>query len=332
MSATRTDAKGDAAMASTARRMFGVLVTFRRPVLLAGVLERLHEQDRRLDRLIVVDNDPSAESEEVVRRGGGDAFPIEYLPMAENLGSAGGVAAGMTRVLELAEDDDWILLLDDDDPPPTSTIVGELERFGAAMSERDVRTGGVGLAGARFDWRRGRLRRVPDRELDGPVALDYLPMGHVALYRVRAVREAGPYLAPLFYASDIEYGLRLRRAGYSLYAPGEMLLERRGETGRLGLERIRPSRRLEAPGWRRYYSLRNSIYVLRSYGHSGVALRVTLSAGLAKPLANLLVSPRVALAHLALNLKACWHGWSGRMGRVVEPDARSRDDAKSRQR
>jgi glycosyltransferase involved in cell wall biosynthesis len=325
MSATRTDPRDGVPAASADRKMFGVLVTFRRPELLSTVFDRLREQDRRLDRVVVVDNDPSAESEEVARSGGAGAFPVEYLPMAENLGSAGGVAAGMSRVLEVAADDDWILLLDDDDPPPTSTIVGELERFGAATLERDARTAGVGLAGARFDWRRGRLRRVPDRELDGPVALDYLPMGHVALYRVRAVREAGPYLAPLFYASDIEYGLRLRRAGYSLYAPGELLLERRAATGRLGLERIRPNRRLEPPGWRRYYSLRNSIYVLRSYGHSGVALRVTLSAGLGKPLANLLVSPRVALSHLALNLKACWHGWSGRMGRVVEPDGRSRE-------
>lgn len=307
------------------RNIFGIMVTFKRPDGLTVAFDRLAEQDRPLDHLVVVDNAPSPESERIVRRRGNDGPTIEYLPLPENLGSAGGVAAGMNRVLQLADDDDWILLLDDDDPPPTESIVGELERFGDMMRARDDRTGAVGLAGARFDFKRGRLSRVPDEELEGPVLVDYVPMGHVAMYVVKTVREVGPYLSPLFFASDIEYGLRLRRSGHSIYVSGPMLLRRRADTGRLGLV-IKPSIRVHDLDWRRYYSLRNTIYVLRSYGHAGAALRVTFTRGFAKPLANLVVRPRAALAHLALNSRACWHGWTGRLGRVVEPDGRSRRD------
>jgi len=53
-----------------------------------------------------------------------------------------------------------------------------------------------------------------------------------------------------------------------------------------------------------------------------------LLRGLGKPLANLVISPRAAVHHLALNWRACRDGWSGRMGRVVEPDATSKRSAR----
>ena len=46
--------------------LYGVLVTFRRPDWLARTLDRLAEQDRPLDRLVVVDNGPTEETEALV--------------------------------------------------------------------------------------------------------------------------------------------------------------------------------------------------------------------------------------------------------------------------
>ena len=40
--------------------LHGVLVTYRRPVEVAEMLRRLDDQVRRLDTLVVVDNDPAA--------------------------------------------------------------------------------------------------------------------------------------------------------------------------------------------------------------------------------------------------------------------------------
>jgi glycosyltransferase involved in cell wall biosynthesis len=307
--------------------LVGVLVTFRRPDHLSRALDKLVGQDRRLDRLIVIDNDPADETRSIVGGQATAAKAVEYLPMEENLGFAGGVARGMTAALEVARDDDWIVVLDDDDPPPSSTVLGELERFAVAQLARDPRTAGVGLTGARFDWRRGRIRRVPDHELHGPVPVDYVAGDHLPFYLARVVREVGTFWAPLFFGlSEIEYGLRLRRAGYSLYGHGELWLRGRANVGRLDTV-IRPRLRLPELRWRRYYGLRNTIYVLRNHRHRWAALRVTLLRGLGKPVANLVISPRAAARHLALNLRACRDGWSGRMGRVVEPDARSKRSA-----
>ena len=108
--------------------LFGVLVTFRRPVALGETLRRLTEQDRRLDHLVVVDNDPSAESRSAVAGAGAIAGSVEHLEMPENVGFTGGVAAGMRWVLERADDRDWIVVLDDDDPVPYPIVFSELER------------------------------------------------------------------------------------------------------------------------------------------------------------------------------------------------------------
>jgi glycosyltransferase involved in cell wall biosynthesis len=312
-------------MSAAEQRLLGILVTFQRPAQLSHSLTRLTEQGRRLDTLVVIDNHPTSETEAIVNRHGTAAGEIDYVPMGQNLGFAGGVARGMAKVLETAEDHDWIAVFDDDDPPRSPNSLQDLHDFAVSMLIRDSRTAAVGLTGARFDFREGRLRRVPDHELRrGPVPVDCVAGGHLPLYLVKAVRDVGTFAAPLFFGlSEIEYGLRLRRAGYSIYAHGELWLQGRSRHGRLGRVN-RPSPRLADVGWRRYYSLRNTIFVLRRYGHPGAALRVTVVRGLGKPIANFALSPRRAVRHLVLNLKACRDGWTGRMGQVIEPDGEPR--------
>ena len=310
------------------RRLYGVLVTFRRPVALAETLRRLSEQDRPLDQLVVVDNDPSAESRAAVAGARSIARSVEHLEMSENVGFTGGVAAGMRWVLERADDRDWIVVLDDDDPVPYPIVFSELERFAASMSERDPRTAGVGMSGGRFDWRRGRIRRVPDEELHGPVAVDHVAGNQVPFYLVAAVRDAGTFHAPLFFGlSEIEFGLRLTRAGYSFYAHGDLWRRLRERANRMGVD-ARPSWRLGPMNWRRYYVLRNSIYMLRRFEHTRTAVRVA-ALNLAKPVANLPFHPRLAADHLKTNLRACRDGWTGRMGLQVPPDSDARHARKA---
>jgi rhamnopyranosyl-N-acetylglucosaminyl-diphospho-decaprenol beta-1,3/1,4-galactofuranosyltransferase len=302
-------------------RLHGVLVTFRRPQALTATLGRLEAQSRRLDRLVVVDNAPSPAGRDAVDAHPRAASETRYVAAPENLGPAGGIALGMRALLEDGGDRDWAVLLDDDDPPEEDDGLARLEGFGQAMLEADPRTGGVGLTGARFDWRRGRPVRMADRDLAGPVPVDYVGGNQLPTYRVEVVRAVGPFRDELFFGfDDLEFGLRLRRAGYSLYVDGDRWRERRAARGRMGLE-SGPSLQLAELSWRRYYSLRNVVWILRSHGRSGAALRVAGQAGLGKPLLHLARAPRPALAHLRLNARACLDGWRGRMGRTLEPDA-----------
>jgi glycosyltransferase involved in cell wall biosynthesis len=304
-------------------RLFGVLVTYRQPAALPVTLRRISEQSQPLAGLIVVDNAPTPEIAAIVEGHAGGPTRLEYVASPENLGPAGGLAVGMERLLDQARPQDWIVLLDDGDPPQWDTLFAELLAFGRAMRQSDARTAGVGLIGARFDWSSGRLVRPPDEELDGPVAIDYIGGGQFPIYLAEAMRRVGPFSAPLFFGcDDLEYGLRLRRAGYNLYASGALWLQLRrkwGHTGRVA----RPGVALPEPSWRRYYSLRNTIYILRTFGGTTAAVRVTALQGLLKPLANMATSPGRAWRHLKLNLRACRDGWTGRLGRTLDPEVQA---------
>ena len=271
--------------------LHGLLITYRRPAELAQTLARLAEQSRRLDRLVVVDNHPTPETRELVRATAPAQAPSDYVAAPENLGPAGGIALGVLAIDRFAADQDWIVLLDDDNPPATARCWRSW-RASASGCGPGPATGAVGLVGARFDPGAGRLRRVPDTELVDGVAVDYVGGGQFPFYRVAAVRAVGNFRQDLFFGfDDLEYGLRLRAAGYAIYGHGTLWREERRRQGRLGLT-VRPAAGVSEPSWRRYYSLRNLIAILRSSGNARGALRVTLVTGLAVPALNLVRRPR----------------------------------------
>ena len=297
-------------------RLHAVLVTFERPRELATMVRVLADGTERLDSLVIVDNSrlPQGEPE-----GATDAaHRVLVIETHENLGPAGGIALGMDRILATASDDDWILVLDDDDPPPTPESVASLSHFANACADDDPAVGGVGSNGGRFDPKTGEIRRVPDAELHGPVDVDYLPGGALPLYRARAVRDVGTPMAELFFGyDDLEYGLRLRAAGYRLVAHGDVWRHNRERSARLGLGTSLRSARATNSGWRLYYSRRNLIAILRLHSLRGPAVRASVIT-LAKPLFDVRGGHQLVDA-LGLSIRAVVDGWTGRLGRTVEP-------------
>jgi rhamnopyranosyl-N-acetylglucosaminyl-diphospho-decaprenol beta-1,3/1,4-galactofuranosyltransferase len=297
-------------------RLHAVLVTFERPRELATMLRVLAEGTQRVDSLVIVDNSRVPEGEP---DGAADAaHHVILIETHENLGPAGGIALGMDRILATASDDDWILVLDDDDPPPTPESLASLRHFAHACVDDDPAVGGVGSNGGRFDPKTGEIRRVPDAELRGPVDVDYLPGGALPLYRARAVRDVGTPMAELFFGyDDLEFGLRLRAAGYRLVAHGDIWRDNRERTARLGLGTSLRSTRATNSGWRLYYSRRNLIAILRLHSLRWPAVRASAIA-LAKPLFELRDGHELADG-LRLSVRAVVDGWTGRLGRTLEP-------------
>ncbi|HEY6628240.1 MAG TPA: glycosyltransferase [Acidimicrobiia bacterium] len=309
---------------SDAPRFFGVLVTYRRPDQLATTLARIQAQTRQLDRLIVVDNGSDRVTASAV-----ETQTAEYIDAGDNLGPAGGYALGMNRLLEQARDGDWIFLFDDDDPPFFDDAIENAARFAQTTAETNPEVGAIGISGGRFDLNAGKVIRVGDSEIHDVVSVDHITGGGLPAYLVGAVREVGVPLPQLFFGfEELEYGLRMTKAGHLLFADGEQWARRKAikrDAGLLPPEQVSETRststnlRVSEPSWRRYYSLRNLIFILRLNGASGTALRVAVTRGILKPLANLFTSPSLAWANLKLNWKAIGDGWRGRMGRTVIP-------------
>jgi GT2 family glycosyltransferase len=263
--------------------------------------------------LVVVDNSPSTDMEAMLRASSPKGTAVEYIATSDNIGPAGGIRLGMERVLEEGSDGDWVLTLDDDDPPFSASLVEELWSFAARMVSSDPATAGVGVGGARFDWARGRLVEVPAGVIDAHARVDYLGGNCFPMYRLDAVRRVGPFRSDLFFGwDDLEFGLRLRRAGYALYVHGPLARE---------YARHEKPRDV-APAWRHYYGLRNYIQILRWNRRFGHALRVTIVSGLAKSLLNLAREGRGSLPQFGMTVRACVDSWAGRLGRTVDPAVR----------
>ena len=305
---------------TTATRVHGIIVTYRRPKHLHDLLERLATQQRRLDSLIVIDNDPDPANEATVAEFSRRVTPAVYVAAPDNLGPTGGIALGMRHVLERANDDDWLILFDDDNHDLVPRELDDLISFAEAAAEKDPKTAGVGQRGGRFSLTRARVHMVP---FPAEPPVDLVPVDHLAgngmpTYRVGAIRAVGPFAGEFFFGfGELEFGLRMRRNGYSLYKAGRPA----GPTPPPKQEQRFRVIATDPPGWRRYYSLRNMIVILRRNDHPVTAARITVTRGVLKPLASLPFAPRNAARHLRLNLTAVRDAWSGRDGRRVEPNS-----------
>ena len=294
--------------------LHAIVVTYRRPHELRAMLRSLAVQTLVPTRIVVVDNDPVESARSIAQASD---LNVEYLPVGANRGPAGGIALGLRHLLKDADDNDWVVLLDDNDPPHRDDLFELLYGFAVNTLIHRPRLAGVGASGSRFDLHRARHRRLADCELSAATPVDVLGGGQFPMYRFGAIRAVGVFDADLFFGfEELEFGLRLKAAGFELIAHGPVWLDKRRRHGsRLAGIRIG----LDQPGWRRYYSLRNLIVILRRHGAVGAALRVSLVRGILKPLFNLPRSPVRALAHLRLNLRALHDGWLEHLGLTVPP-------------
>ena len=292
--------------------VWGLIVTYERPAELLAMLGAVMAQTRPPDRMLVVDNGSRHRAEDVVR-----SFGSDYVGTQANLGPAGGIATGMEQILREAADDDWIMLFDDDDPPPFDDVIEELLVFGSSMVERDEQTAGVGALGAVYDRRRGIFRRLPDGGLRGAVSVDVIHGGRFPLYRCGVLRASGVFDAELFFGfEEGDFGLRLRKEGYSLYLHGAMAIRLREELGELN--RPNPQRTaLDKAAWRRYYGVRNSTLLAKRYARRWTP--PVIAAGGAIKGAIALTRSRRPLREVLLPFAGAVAGLRGRTGRTINP-------------
>lgn len=299
-------------------RLMGVIVTYRRPIALAGMIDRLLEDPTLLSHLVVVDHAESAGTRAAVQRYRESGRRVDHVVTNDNLGPAGGFAIGMNFLLDLATDCDWIMTLSDDGPPHRP-IFADLLVSAERCREMDPMMGGLGLVGARLSRRRGRLVRLPSTELHDLMPVDYLGGGQFPLYSAGALRAVGVHRPELFFGfEELDQGLRLVEAGRQLYIDGSLLADVRRH---FAVPEIRRTTSLGSAGtWRAYYSARNFVVIMREHAPRLSCLVAALRFGLVGPVAAV-VSRRRTVAEARLAAVGAWDGWHGRLGKTVDPDA-----------
>ena len=202
-----------------------VVVNWNSGDLLARCLSSVLAQDPRPDEVVVVDN---ASTDGSAARIEGQFPGVKLVRSSKNLGFAGG----NNRGFEEASGSEWIALMN----PDAFAEPDWLEKLLAAAADHPD-CGSVGSRLVRADdastldgigdvyhvsglhWREGFNKPAAGRGVR-PMEI-FSPCAAAALYRVSALKEAGPFDADYFcYSEDVDLGFRLRLLGYSCwYAP-----------------------------------------------------------------------------------------------------------------
>lgn len=264
---------------------------------------------------ICVDNGSEDGSDRVVE----ERFPdVELIRTGANLGFAGGNNVGIRRALERGAD--WVLLLNSD----ATARRGLGGAFAQAASERPdagllaclvlFEDGArVQSAGGRFNALLGYSGRSPSYgSLVMPVGLRDVDRVDGAAFAVSraAVERAGLLDEQLFaYVEDVEWSLRIRRAGFAVVLAPDARAQHKGSASTGG----------RASTTNLYYDTRNTIVVCERFRPLPPGLRALRRA--------VIVGAHVvqALMHPSRGsaLRATFGGWrDARAGRLGQSSSR----------
>ncbi|MDQ3474934.1 MAG: glycosyltransferase, partial [Actinomycetota bacterium] len=253
-----------------------VVVTWNRAELLARSLCAILAQTSLPDQILVIDNASTDETATMLA----DRFTgrVEVVRLAENIGGAGGFAAGIVRALEYFPDAVW--LLDDDTVPHPTALQALLE------ARRHYPGPAPAIVASRVVWTDGRDHPMnTPRRKPGAGRAERLAAEGIGATPIRSasfvsilcsaeiLRERGlPEVDYFLWNDDFEFTTRLLRGQRGLLCPASLVDHHTKTFGGSDTD----------PGDRFYFEVRNKIWVFsRSTGlnpaervlHAGATLR-----------------------------------------------------------
>lgn len=257
----------------SAGRVVAVVVTFNRCAQLQHSLRcLLAAPEHQLSGIVVVDNASSDGTEAWLSNLEDSRLSVLRLP--QNVGGAGGFAAGLSKAVERFNAD-WVLLMDDDAYPTRNA----LQAFHASARPRNRAfcaavydpSGRVSVINRPFwnpfrsPWRfvmtllRGKSAYyASDRQFD---CSNSLPVDFATFVGFFVSAEALQRVAPpdrrfFIYCDDLDFCARLTRSGIDIHFDPSIRFYHDCKTFDAG-------RRVYDPLWKSYYAHRNGLYFAR---------------------------------------------------------------------
>lgn len=298
-------------------RITAVVVTYNRKLLLDRCLRALSGQTRPPDNILVVDNASTDGTVGFLAENGWLARPdIELLRLAENTGGAGGFSAGVRRAVDGGAD--WVWLMDDDAEPH----VDALEKLHVHLTDPLALYGSVAVQAGRLSWRmmpEGASAGSSIEEVSGlPPVMDvtFIPFLGLAVSRKLVDRIGLPDPGFFIAADDVDYCFRARSAGARVWLIADSRIEH--PLSSLSFMRLpgRTFTSLRLPPWKRYYDVRNRMFVARNHYGSAYWYR-TIPGQFLRLFVTLLNEPE-RLRQLHAFMAGMIDGLLGRKGRRHE--------------
>lgn len=294
-----------------------VTVAYNSAGALGKQLDALLRQGRRLDEIIVVDNGSQDATVDMLRRN----YPqVTVIELGENLGTSGGITAGLSYSA-LQKKHDWTWLLDQDSLPESNAL-DELVRGYSMIEQQHGNTGviaslpkdaGTGISYPGLHWR-GRLVAPPPEMCQQPAWFVDATISSGTMIRREVVEKVGFPRADFFIDFvDFEYSLRIRRHGYQIAIIRDSVLHHTMGTPRMmRLFRFIKLWSGHVP-WREYYYSRNYTYVVW-HTYPQIQSKFFLLAQLVRHGTAMVLFGEDKLASLHMMLRGFLDGRAGRLG------------------
>jgi len=232
-----------------------IVVTWNRAELLARSLDAILGQSTPPDRVLVVDNASTDQTTAVLAEQFADR--VDVLRLTENIGGAGGFAAGIVRALE--HDPDMVWLMDDDTVPEPVALQ-------ALLDARQRYPGPTpAIVASRVVWTDGRDHPMnTPRAKPGASRSERLAAQSVGATPIRSasfvsilcaaevLRERGlPEVDYFLWNDDFEFTTRLLRGRHGLLCPASIVVHHTKTFGGTDAD----------PGDRFFFEVRNKIWM-----------------------------------------------------------------------
>lgn len=252
-------------------KVAALVVTFNRAKYLKEVLNSLVNQTYKLNTIVIVDNNSSDDTHQVVKNFQIFNLNIVYHNTGENLGGAGGFHYGFKQIK--STDYDFLWLMDDDLQPSVSCLENLLNNSNADIRQPlrvNIDGSCAELSPIKFDLKSKliiRPKRISVKDLfdsealvTGNIKIEGIPF-EGPLIKKHVIDNVGlPNPNFFIFYDDVDYAIRARNKGYKIECLPSAIATRL-------LVNIQAN---DLNSWKGYFMLRNLFFIQRQYGENWV--------------------------------------------------------------
>ncbi|WP_330849112.1 glycosyltransferase [Bifidobacterium xylocopae] len=325
-------------MAHTLNKTAIVVVTYKRRELLAGLFDSILQLTQAPWRVVVVDNEHSAETEAMTRQfgervtgrwgrtiidGDGGQGRVVYLPQERNGGGAGGFSAGVKKAYDLGAN--WFWVMDDDvavEPKGLDLLAKWTDRYQVIQGSR------LDYDGGPFYWQYQFLTSLGIPNPIAPAALGASgrhamnTMCFEGAFFSRQVVERIGLPDPRFfiYWDDTIYGYLASKVTQPVVV-SDVVMRRTREIANWDMGGLRQLN--STSDMNRYHIMRNRGYMARYFMVHGDYRPALFALGTAATAAKELIRlVAVDRKHLFTGIPQLFHGWLDSRKLLHDPDWR----------
>jgi rhamnopyranosyl-N-acetylglucosaminyl-diphospho-decaprenol beta-1,3/1,4-galactofuranosyltransferase len=300
-------------------RVCAIVPTYNRKELLTNCLKAMLRGTVVPETIIVVDNastDGTKEHIESLFAKEIEQGKIIYISLKENMGCAGGLAAGLEKGMEM--DVDFFWLMNDDTEPTENALLELLKRadqktcVASIATDRNKQELSLGL-GIRIDNKVKIfqfLSEIPEHYILETSFAPFVGM----LVPANIVSNIGfPRTDYFIWGDDVEYVHRMRKNGYKVKYVRESIvfhpIRKKVSVDFLWRKNIVI---IDEADWKQYYAIRNHIYLYSRHKDWRNFIRSVIYYFLVWKTRG------CKLNTLHFYIKGLWHGIIGKLGRCDE--------------